>query len=704
MEVYNGIIALTYSDLTGGDNPIVKISTLAKWLQRGKARYVRKAQGLGVEALIEYNSLPLATREAVVERYGDPEELKKEKEALCELPADEVATRYYRYEYRYIKAGREVRLSDEVADEYVLNARVVQALIKKKKDLQAMRNRLGNRQGNLWDIVTDYSEYIRQHHPHTLPTTPSRVRLVCARFEKEGYNALVSGRVGNKNTAIIAGDAAEYIIALKRSRMPIYNMADIFDKYNSVCEDMGWKPLKSEQSLRNYLYQPHVRRLWADIVLGENVAHSEFGYKFTTKSPSCRDAMWASDGTRLNLYYKKVGEDGRLKLATADVYVIIDVYSGAMLAYEIGQESKSETQYKAFRKAVMFAEHRPYELVLDNQAGQKKLETQGFLGRIAHHVHFKTPYRAQANPIESIFGQFQQSVLRKHFFFTGQNITAKKKENRPNLDYIQANIDQVPDYKGLCQIYAQETEEWNNSIHPVTGLSRIETYKSSVNEQLTRCQLEDYVDMFWLETKNPIVFTASGLSITVNKVKHTYDVYAPNGLVDHAWRSQYLLTKFAVKYDPADLRQICLYTVDANGSKRFCTFASELVKVNRAMQDQERNDLAMIHGNLRADREERRERIIAGRAIDYRWGNKGIHPRVPTFSKDENEAINDEAMRRSGINVIPRHTQDPIGARAEKIQLQQAVIAKKISNTDWSEVLTPASTEEEIAQKVYAKM
>lgn len=706
MEVYNGTIAITYKELTGGENALVKENTLNSWVRRGRAFYVRKGYGQGVEALIEYSTLPAHVKSEIVSRYGDPEQLRKEVEERYSLPFDDAAYRYYRYEYIYIKNDREVRLSESLVDEYTLNARVIQALIRKQRELQTMRNRMKNGMGNLWEIVAQYSETLKEQYGHTLPASASRLRLKVKAYESKGYDSLISGRLGNENTAVITGDAAEYIISLKRSRIPAYTHQQMFDKYNAVCELNGWKQLKSVQSMVGYLYQPHVRRLWADIVLGENVVHSEIGYKFTTQAPSCRDAMWASDGTRLNLYYRAVGADGRERLATADVYVIIDVYSGAMLGYEIGNEAKSEVQYKAFRKAVLFAEHRPYELVLDNQAGQKKLETQGFLKRIAHNVHFKTPYRKQANPIEAIFGQFQQQVLHKHFYFTGQNITAKGAETRPNYEFIQANIDRVPDLKGLKEVYEQETQEWNNSKHPVTGLSRIETYRMSVNDQLTKCRLEDYVEMFWLEAKHPVTFTSSGLTLTIDGRKYMYDVYAESGLVDHEWRSHYLMQRFVVKYDPCDPARICLYEMDANGDRRFCTFAQEMKKVHRAMQDQGTEDLALIYGNLREDRKQRMERIITGRAIDLKWGNVGNHPRVPTFSAEENEEINAEARRRAGVDYIVASHRDPLAARTNKINIELAQVAKKVSSTDWRTVLDgiDESQDDDLLRRVYAKM
>lgn len=58
MKYYDNKLCTTYSECSGGDDPIVKEGTLRSWLSRGLVLYARRAQGRGVKALIDVATLP----------------------------------------------------------------------------------------------------------------------------------------------------------------------------------------------------------------------------------------------------------------------------------------------------------------------------------------------------------------------------------------------------------------------------------------------------------------------------------------------------------------------------------------------------------------------------------------------------------------------------------------------------------------------
>ena len=89
------------------------------------------------------------------------------------------------------------------------------------------------------------SENLRELYGHTLPANEARLKEKIALYRKEGYSALISGKVGNKCTVKITKEAGEYLVALKRSRVPVRTDAQIFTEYNRVAAERGWKPLKS---------------------------------------------------------------------------------------------------------------------------------------------------------------------------------------------------------------------------------------------------------------------------------------------------------------------------------------------------------------------------------------------------------------------------------------------------------------------------
>lgn len=697
MILYNGKVCLTVDELTQGDQPIVKRNTLKSWLRRGKASYARKAYGEGVCALIEYNSLPARIRSMVDEQIGDPKYLKIPSSSIT-LKEDTEARIYYTYKYSYLKGDIKTHLPDYLVEEYTLNASVLNYLIHRYGQLRSMTNKLNNSRSDIWQIITAESEQLKGDYGHTLPSSTNRLRKRFNEYKRKGYKCLISGKIGNANTIKITPEAGEYLIALKRQRLPeVLTNQRILEQYNCEASANGWQEIESLQTLRNYLYSSAIKPLWYEAVHGPVKLNSVYGHKMHTKLPSVRDALWYGDGTKLNIYY----QDEFGNVTTTDVYEVIDAYSECLLGFGIGKEERSETQYEAYRSAVMFAQSKCYELVVDNQSGHKKLERQQFLNKICHHLHYTTPYRSQAKTIESLFGRFQKQVLSRSPFFTGQNITAKGEESRPNMEWIYANRHLLPTYSELQELYSQMREKWNNAIHPTTGISRIEMYRKSKNEALSELTTEDMVEMFWLDHTKPITFTTSGIKITVNKEQRLYDVYDNDGHVDHTWKLRNIGEKFAIKYDPQDDTSICLYRIDSDGSKRFERFARPAVVVKRSLQEQDSVDKALIYTTLKRDLQARQEIISEGRAIDIKYGNNGNDLRVPGMSASENAEIDKMTREKAYGNILQRV--DAQKMRQKRVDISVAKLQKKLSKSDFFDVLREKK-DVSIESKLQAKL
>lgn len=694
MEYYQGKLCVTFGELTGGDEPIVTKWNLQKWLRRGQAVYARKAYGRGASALVSFSSLPKDAREKFVEKYGNPEEVcpdpAKSKDEL-KLRMDDRAHTYYKYEYTYTKGGSEVRLSETLVEEYTLNATVIQALIAKEKDLKLMRNKLCNSSGSLWGILLDYSEQLKAQYYHTLPSSVARLRKRVRDYQEGGYDTLVSGKVGNVNTVKITPEVGEILIGLKRNRMPRRNNQQILDHYNKViAPQKGLPVIDSISTLRTYLYDPAVKAIWADAVLGEKEAHAKLGYKFNTTLPTLPNALWYGDGTRVNLYYWGRNKKGEKALCTTDVYMVMDAATEVFVGWRFGAESSEETQFPAFRDAIIFAGVRPYEIALDNQSGQKKLDRRGFFDRISvTGVHFVTAYRAQAKSIEAAFGRFQLQHLAQYPFFTGTNITSKGEEVKPDLDWLAANKDVIPhDLRELKQIFESCVEEWHNNQHPTMGVSRMEYYKSVSNPELPELTLQDKCDILWIDGAHTHTFDGTGLEVTINRKTYTYDVYDDDGHINHPWRQRNMRREFAIKYDPCDLSCIALYTIDKDGAKRFECFAQPAVTVARAAQDRTERDEALTYSNLLGDKRARMERIAQGRAIDLKMGATYNLPKVSGLSSEDNEWINARARQivadgRQRLEVdFPHASGDPKGKRQGRLVPSYGEMTKAISRKD----------------------
>lgn len=670
MEYYKKTLCVTYQELTCGDDPVITRGALDKQLQRGTIERSHRGGGEGSRAQIIYSSLPDKYQKRFVAKYGDPEQKLIREMIMSKVKKDENAELFFE-EYRYDKNGEQVPLPERIQAEYVWNASVLNALISELDTLRPKRNMLGGSR-NVWETLLARVEEWRGE-AHTLPGSEGRLKSLVNQYRPQNYAVLVSGKYGNSNTLKIEEEAGRYLVALKRSRVPVYTDMQIFEEYNRVAPERGWKPLKSPRSLREWLNSPRIEPLWYDAVHGEMKAHQRYGRKHKTELPSRRDSLWYGDGTKLNLYYKD--EHGNVR--TIGVYEVMDAYSEVLLGFHISENENYEAQYHAYRMALQTSGHKPYELVHDNQGGHKKLErvSDGLLAKISHIHRPTAPYSGQSKTIESAFGRFQSQVLHKDWRFTGQNITTKKASSRPNLEFIEANKDKLYTLAELKAKYVEARREWNEMKHPATGISRIGMYNTSVNEETEAVTARDMVDIFWVMTSRPSTFTSSGIEVTIGGKSRTYEVYSSPGVPDHEWRRRNTYKQFYVKYDPYDFGSVRLYWKDKGGEFRFERVAEPYMVIHRAIQDQGEGEAAFIRREQEANVQDRVERQVVAKEIEY---EHGVAPEQHGLNTPKLKGITAEVQRQ-----IDRRTKK-YGQPPEEISLGRST--KVISNIGWDQL------------------
>ena len=673
MEYYNKILCVTFAELTGGRDPVMKANTLKCNVQRSNIACARRGGGEGTQALYVWSSIPEKYRRRFVATYGDPEEKMREAMTKASIKIDAKARDYYEA-YTYMdKDGQERHLTEKMIEEYTINASVLGELEKMAARRQAIRSSLNAPMSGAWDLILDSAERMRESYGHTLPGTLARLKTRLKAWKADGYQSVVSGKLGNSSALKITGEFLKLIVALKRSKVPVYTDAQLFEKANEIAEERGWKPIRSLSGMKKWLNSPAVEPLWYDAVHGEQAARQRYGRKHKTALPTRRDTLWYGDGTKLNLYYR----DEQGKVRTTQVYEVIDAMSEVLLGYCISDTEDYEAQYHAYRMAIQKSGHKPYEIVYDNQGGHKKLDSDGFIGKICR-VHRPTqPYNGESKTIESVFGRFQAQVLHKDWRFTGQNVTAKKASSRPNVEFIEANKDSLYTLEELKDAYAAARKEWNEGVHPATGERRIDMYEKSVNEETQEVTLHDMVDMFWVFTKRMATFTDQGLQVTVKGEKRQYEVCSSPGVPDHEWRRKHTYERFIVAYDPYDFASIRLYTKGTDGSLRFERTAEPYILIHRALQDQQGTDDAkFIRQEQEANLQDRIERTVAGRTIAAEHGTdaeqQGLHsPKLKGTTA---------AVQRQIDHRMERYSQPP-----EQYQLGRHT--KSLSLDDWLDVM-----------------
>lgn len=682
MELYNNRLCLTIEEAI----PAILSLSNYKWhVKKGNIKMARTARGLGHYALIEYDSLPARFKAKYIEVYGaDAHEImaKETKSAfVLDGKAREFYTEYLLENGEHLPEGR--------IEEYVINASVMQHVIARVAEMRRLRkvsHNVRTAENDVWTCFAGEYEALRTEYGHTLPPTVKSLRNKLAQYKKDGYAALVYKKLGNSNTVKISEAGGRCLIALRRSLTPVYSMQEILDEYNLRAGEKGWKTLKSVTAVAAYLDRPDVAPLWYSAVYGELKAKQRFGRKMSTSMPTRRDSLWYGDGTKLNLYYKAYGKKG-WELRTTQVYEVMDAFSEVLLGYHISDSENYEAQYNAFRMAVERAGQKPYEIVTDNQGGHKKLGAQGFFQRICHVYRTTQPHNPQSKTIEQVFGRFQREVLGKLYGFTGSNITAKS-GGQINLEFIQANVDKLPELSELGSIYREARERWNMSAHPVYKGTRLGEYAASTNEACEPLTDALRVSMFWQTNERQNTYTDSGLLLTLGDKEYRYEVQTQTGMPDLAFYRKHTFAKFFVKYDPFDLTRIKLYRETSTGELAYVADALPYVQVSRAIQDQKekKGERQRIDAILLAQAEERVRRETIAAEIEFEHGTA---PEQHGFNRPKTQGISSDMWERlaDGLNGVRTSKKVRSIGRSQKDisnitadQLTDADVAKRVAS------------------------
>lgn len=558
------------------------------------------------------------------------------------LAADSEAQKYY---HEYLLPNGE-HLPEDKQTEYTLNARVLNALREMRGTQKAMRRACNNNTPVIWSNIFATAEELRQAYGHTLPKSEARLRDKLRQYTKEGYACLVSGKFCNANTLKITKAAGRQIVALRRCRVPVYTTKQLFEEFNRIAERRGWKRLASQSSLVQYLERPEIKPLWYDAVYGELAAKQLYARRNKTEMPTMRDSLWYGDGTKLNLFYKAV-ENGKTVVRSASVYEVIDAYSETLLGYAVSDTENFDAQFRAFRMAIETAGHKPYEIVTDNQGGQRSKIAQKFFANICRINRPTAPYNAPSKSIESVFGRFQKQVLHEDWRFTGGNITSKEAW-KINREFLEANKEKLFTYEEMLEAYSVARSKWNAMKHYQTGIAHEEMYRTSVNPATERVTELDMIDLFWLMTERPSIFTADGITIQYQNRKYTYEVLTSDGTPDYAWRSENTGREFFVRFDPKSMNRALLYEQTPMGL-RYETVAYPYLTVRRNIQEQQEGDMELIRYNDEANKRERVRRQIEAHTLELEHGvapeQHGLRtPAIKGISEKEYERLADTVV------------------------------------------------------------
>lgn len=673
MEMFGKTLCVTYDELVGSG--IMSKSNYKKHVREKKFVLLQKG-GNGRKVRIVYESMPETIRANYDAKYPDAKkQLKKQIVPMNErLKGDEKAANFFRTYTPKITIERQT--------EYMLNVKVLNAMVAKEMDLKGIHNQSGYQHKPLVrDTIIALCESLRERYGHTLPKSAARLIEKYNDYKKRSYVALINGNIGNQVARKVGPKEGRLLLRLKRSKFPVYTDMQIFEEYNRIAEEKGLKRIESPNTVTNYLYKTAVKLWWYASVYGEVAFKNEFMPLFDTQLPEMPNTLWYGDGTKLNLYYKDYDKKQKRMVArTIDVYEVMDACTEVFLGYSFGQENFL-TQYDAYRMALETWKVKPYEIVTDNQGGHKTKGAQTFFKKICHLHKTTMPHNGQSKSIESAFGRFQQQVLHKLYNFTGQNVTAVKENSHVNVDLIMVNIERLPTLEEVKEQYIACRNEWNTMDHPTseTGMTRMEMY-TSLNSPNAE-PLEDYevADLFKIFSTTSVKYGKDGYCFEIDKKEYRYQVYDESGQVDLNFHMQNVGESFRYRYDPKDMTVIELWRTTATGLV-YETDATPKVKIHRATaessitQNAEQISLKVTSteaGNIADGKVNALKSDLQATGIDI--ANRKVTVTADTFRVQDNYG--------NAIAVFKTNTAGKPILRAENIDVDNLVV-KKLAAVD----------------------
>lgn len=554
---------------------------------RGKITLLRRSCR-NTSALAEFETLPYDYKLKVRNKLGNPYELVEVISFEDYIHEDQEAWEFF--SSRTLENGE--HLPTEARKQYYLETKMIKGLIELSSNWKALQRTIGGGTVKIWERLSKMIQLLdHEKYPHSLPVNPRSLRRKCDRYTKEGYESLIHKRYGKSFNEKVTAEVKMWLLAKWSNNvdrmtsmehlLQVYNEYALANRLKSVSAAKGWNEIKSVNTIANFLNKPEIKALWVPCRQGELHAKEKFIYQHKTALPSMRDSLWYSDGTKMNFYYL----DSQGKISTESVYEIVDTFSEVLLGCSFGQEN-FEHQKKAYKMALNFSGHKPYQVTFDNQGGHNKGIAGSFFNNLAHLAIKTKPYNGKSKTIENIFYRFQHQFMKRKFYFSGQNITTNTDESKANMEMILANKENLPTYAEVKAEYLKLRNEWNNAKHPHSEQSRLQMYKESVNPKTRAISSNDMMEIFGVKHPNPVRVTAYGILFERNKIKYNFDVKDPEGLPDVKWISDHIDAKYICKYDPDDMTTISLYKETAKGLV-YIAEASTHIEIHRGKQEQE---------------------------------------------------------------------------------------------------------------------
>ena len=543
MEYYNNIQAVSYDDISD----ILSLSTLKVNVHRGNITKIRRAC-YDKPALYSVESFPPKYKKLIKDKIASEMEEIPVQKGLDNINEDMQAVMYYS-EYT-LTDGRHLPADKQM--EYVNNASILnrcKEMIDRSNQMRARTSGSKLKKGEFWKEVSSKLPDLYNDYPHSLPMNTMRLQKKFNDYQKNGYEALISGKFMNKNNAKIFGEDKEsIIITLISDRRNLQN-TQIAMIYNEVAKKMGWKEI-TEGTVANwrekYTLESYAGRY------GENKFRADKTMQVKRKRPTKPMLYWSADSWDVELLYQKTTENKKGHSVTTyhnrlTVCVILDTSMNYPVGYAIGEYETPELIRRAMKDAVnhtkalfgeryMVNEFQSDRYAIKNLQEAYKSITENFVPARAHN--------AKAKVIEPYFRYLNDTYCHFAPNWSGYGVTSRK-ELQPNGNVPTALKKMFPTMEECAEQIAKiiECEREKKYLQFTQGFEKLP------QEKKITISNEQYLLQFGKDNKRTNKLEGSGLNITIAGKKYHYDCF------DMDFR-RYSYEDWTVKYDEDDLTRV----------------------------------------------------------------------------------------------------------------------------------------------------
>jgi hypothetical protein len=554
MEYYNDKLCITHAELTDG---IMPYKMLGKYQCTGKIEQVRRGCR-STPALFAVDSLPLKYKTEVYRRYPDMKAIAESKPFEESIEPDGAAMSFYQgYQFddgKYLSLDKQREYANNAA---ILNA--FRVLLERSNSARKGHKRVSR--SDFWQKAARALPRLADAFPNSLPENPRRLQEKFTQYTREGHAALITGKFGTRNAAVIATPDQQAILVKVIANPLNHDNVQQANKYNECAAIMGWKPIT-----------PAAVATWKkklDLVttaarLGEKRFDSERAMQVTRSAPDSPLKFWTLDGWTAELFYQKEGTyDGRRATTYMNrlvIVVVLDPCGKYPIGYAIGERENTELTRAALRNAVnhtaeLFGRrYRVNQLQYDNFLSKVDAMTQVF-SAVADKTTPAAVGNAKSKVIEPYFKHLNKTYCQQFPNWSGFGVTANK-NNQPNGEFLKKYSHSFPDEEGCRrQLVAFVEKERAAKREKYVAL-----FANLPDERRLPLSDEQYLFMFGEETGNRNALVGAGLCPVIGGIKRKYDCFDPKF-------REYAHVHWSVKYDPDNLDKAL--AVNEDGTLRF---------------------------------------------------------------------------------------------------------------------------------------